>query len=197
MTDDLRHDELNDRLKLIETMMAEGRQTTASWGWTFVLWGVAYYVATAWSTLGHNSYAWMITMIAAGIVTGIVGSRISRGRPRTSTGRALGGIWVAMGVSMFVVLVSLGFGGKYDTNIFVAIIGAMLAGAHGASAILLRWTAQFTCAVVWLAAAVASCFGTESQASIAFLAATFLGQIAFGIYAMVLDARRSRSAVHA
>ena len=39
--------ELKDRLNLIETMIAEGRRTTESWGWTFVLWGVAYYVAMA------------------------------------------------------------------------------------------------------------------------------------------------------
>ena len=33
--------DLNDRLTLIETMIAEGRRSTESWGWTFVLWGVA------------------------------------------------------------------------------------------------------------------------------------------------------------
>ena len=43
--------ELKDRLSLIETMIAEGRRTTSSWGWTFVFWGVAYYVAIAWTTL--------------------------------------------------------------------------------------------------------------------------------------------------
>ena len=45
--------ELKDRLKLIESMMAEGRRSTESWGWSFVLWGVAYYVATAWATWGQ------------------------------------------------------------------------------------------------------------------------------------------------
>ena len=35
--------ELKDRLSLIESMIAEGRRTTESWGWTFVLWGVAYF----------------------------------------------------------------------------------------------------------------------------------------------------------
>ena len=47
--------ELKDRLSLIETMIAEGRRTTESWGWTFVLWGVAYYVAIAWDSLGPQS----------------------------------------------------------------------------------------------------------------------------------------------
>ena len=45
--------DLKDRLSLIETMIAEGRRTTESWGWTFVLWGVAYYVAIAWSSMGE------------------------------------------------------------------------------------------------------------------------------------------------
>ena len=29
--------ELKDRLSLIESMIAEGRRNTESWGWTFVL----------------------------------------------------------------------------------------------------------------------------------------------------------------
>ena len=41
--------EVKDRLTLIESMIAEGRRDTESWGWTFVLWGVAFYVAMAWS----------------------------------------------------------------------------------------------------------------------------------------------------
>ena len=32
--------DLKDRLSLIEQMIAEGRRTTESWGWTFVLWGL-------------------------------------------------------------------------------------------------------------------------------------------------------------
>ena len=49
MPDHTTEQELNDRLALIERMIAEGRRTTESWGWTFVLWGVVYYVAIAWS----------------------------------------------------------------------------------------------------------------------------------------------------
>ena len=40
--------------------------------------------------------------------------------------------------------------------------------------------------------AVAACFGTENQAGIAFLAATFFCQIVFGVYAMVRESRRRR-----
>jgi hypothetical protein len=190
---------VNDRLKLIETMMAEGRRSTESWGWTFVLWGVAYYIATAWATLGDSKLAWPVTMIAASIVLAFGIKRTTAGQPETTLGRAIGVVWCAMGISLFVVLVSLGMSGRYDTHVFVAIIGAMLGTANAASSFILRWKMQFACAVVWLACAVAACFGTEDQAGIAFLAATFFCQIVFGIYAMICESRRRKQlgAVHA
>ena len=49
MNPNIQDQELKDRLSLIESMIAEGRRTTESWGWTFVFWGVAYYVAIAWA----------------------------------------------------------------------------------------------------------------------------------------------------
>ena len=198
--------ELAERLKLIESMMAEGRQRTASWGWTFVLWGVAYLVATAWSSglvggpLWVQRYlAWPVTMIAASIATGVGISRMKKGQPANTMGRALGATWAAMGISLFVVLMSLGLSGRYDQHVFVAIIGGMLGVANMASAIILKWKMQFACAVVWLASAVAACFGTVEQAGISFLTATFFCQIVFGIYAMILESRRHRQsgAAHA
>jgi len=165
--------ELNDRLKLIESMMAEGRRKTESWGWSFLLWGVAYYIATAWATLGHSNFAWPVTMVAAGILTSVMAARMSSGHPETTLGRAIGAVWSAMGVSLFVVLICLGAGGRYDAHVFMAIIGAMLATAT-------------------------ACFGSETVVSIAFLSATFFCQIVFGIYAMILDARRRQpGAAHA
>ena len=57
--------------------------------------------------------------------------------------------------------------------------------ANGASALILRWKVQFACAVVWWAAAVASCFGSDAQSMIVFLVAIFLCQIVFGIYGVI------------
>ena len=191
--------ELAERLKLIESMMAEGRQRIESWGWSFVLWGVAYLVATAWSSglvggpaWSRHFLAWPVTMIAASIATSVTISRMQKGEPATLMGRALGATWAAMGISLFIVLMSLVLSGRYDTHVFVAVIGGMLGVANMASAIILKWKMQFACAVVWLASAVAACFGTENQAGIAFLAATFFCQIVFGIYAMVHESRRRR-----
>jgi hypothetical protein len=191
--------ELTERLRLIESMMAEGRQRTARWGWTFVLWGVAYLVATAWASglvggpvWAQHLLAWPVTMIAASIVTGVGISRMKKGQPATTLGRAIGATWSAMGISLFIVLLALGLSGRYDLHVSVAIIGGMLSVANMTSAILLRWKMQFACAVVWLASAVAACFGTINQAGIAFLAATFFCQIVFGIYAMILESQRRK-----
>jgi hypothetical protein len=191
--------ELKDRIGMIENMMAEGRRSTARWGWTFVLWGVAYLVATAWSSglvggpvWAQHLLAWPVMMIAASIVTGVGISRMKKGEPATTLGRAIGATWAAMGISLFIVLMALGLSGRYDTHVFAAIIGGMLGVANMTSAIILKWKMQFACAVVWLASAGAACFGTVEQAGIAFLAATFLCQIVFGTYAMICEARSRR-----
>jgi hypothetical protein len=205
MSGNAEQNELKDRLELIEQMMAQGRHSTESWGWTFVLWGVAYLIATAWSSglvptpLWSRQYlAWPLTMIVAAIVTSVVASRRDHGHPQTTMGRAIAAVWSAMGISHFVTLLALGLSGRYEIHVFLAIIGGMLGVANLASAIMLKWKMQFVCALVWLGAAFAGCFGTENQAGIAFLAATFFGQIVFGIYAMVRDARRRKQvAVHA
>src|SRR5690348_18493789 len=98
--------ELKEQLNLIQTMIAEGRRSTQSWGWSFLLWGVAYYVAAAWSTLGHSYWAWLVTMTIAVVLTGVFGARVSRGHPETMFGRAIGSVWKVMGVSLFIVLVA-------------------------------------------------------------------------------------------
>ena len=37
--------ELAERLSMMEALIVEGRRRCESWGWTFVLWGIAYLVA--------------------------------------------------------------------------------------------------------------------------------------------------------
>jgi hypothetical protein len=195
--------DLNDRLNLIESMIAEGRRTTESWGWTFVLWGVAYYVAIAWAAWGSPSLAWPVTMTAAGVLTGLLASRSTGRRPGTTIGRAMMAIWIAMGISTFLIMMSLGMTGRLDAHVSVAIVGAMLGMANATSSIILKWKMQFACAVVWWASAVTACFASESTTAIVFLAAIFCCQIVFGIYAIACEARRRRrqkanqGAVHA
>jgi hypothetical protein len=198
MQEQMGEQDLKDRLNLIENMIAEGRRTTESWGWVFVLWGVAYYVAIVWAAWGRGEVAWPVTMIAASVLTGVLASRKSRRGHETTIGRAISAVWISMGISLFVILVPLGMTGKYESHLFVAIIGAMLGTANATSSMILRWKAQFACALVWWAATLISCIGSERQSVIAFLVAIFLCQIVFGIYGMMgRSHRRGQGALHA
>ena len=189
--------ELKDRLDLIENMLAAGRRQTESWGWTFLLWGVAYYVAIAWATWGRSNLAWPVTMIAAAVVTGIVAVSKRSGKPQTTIGNSIGAIWTALGISMFLLFFSLGFSHRIELHVFIAIICAMLGMANATSGMILKWKMQLVCAVVWWTASVAGCFGDKNQSIIVLLAAIFFCQIVFGIYAMVRGTKRQHGAIHA
>ena len=193
--------ELKAQLNLIEAMIAQGRRTTEHWSWAFVLWGVAYMVAMAWSAWGpRTALAWPVIMAAAGLLTWFIAARDTEQRAETTLGRAVGSIWLGVGVSMFVVLPALGFSSRLtDARVFIAVASGFLGLANGASGLLLRWRAQFACAVVWWAASAASCFVTENLAWVVFLIAIILCNIAFGIYGMTREARKRRAAgaVHA
>jgi hypothetical protein len=201
MNDELDEKDLAGRVRLIESMMAEGRRTTESWGWTIVLWGVAYYVAIAWSSgifagsiWGQHYLAWPVTMTGASVLTWALATRMHKHSkaPATTAGRAIASNWIAMGISMFVLLLSMGLSGRGDQQVYVAVVAAMLGTANAASGMLLKWKAQIGCALVWWLAAMASCFGTVTQSTIAFLVAIFICQIVFGIYAMISEARRRK-----
>jgi hypothetical protein len=197
MPDQVTEQDLKDRLSLIETMIAEGRRTTGSWGWTFVLWGVAYYVAIAWTIWGHNPLAWPITMVAASVLTVVLATRRRRSLPRTTMGRAIGSIWLAMGITMFILFFSLSLSSRLvDQQTFVALVAAMLGTSNATSSLILKWKAQFACAIVWWAAAVISCFGTFIQSSIAGVAAIFLCQIVFGIYVTICESSKHGQVAH-
>jgi len=185
--------DLRDRLNLIENMIAEGRRKTESWGWTFVLWGVAYYVAIAWSYWGRPSIAWSVTMVAASILTGVLASRNASKGPETTIGRSMMAIWVGMGISIFLLMMFLSITHRMDVHIGVAIVGAMLGTANATSSIILRWKMQFACAVVWWVCMVSALFVSEAQAGIIFLVALFFCQIVFGIYGMFAESRRNRA----
>ena len=200
MQDHITEQELKDRLSLIESMIAEGRRNTEKWGWMFVLWGVAYYVALAWSAWGHSVRAWPVTMLIAGVVAIALASLKAGNHPGTTLGRAIGSIWIALGISMFLLFLALGLSGRLtDQHLFAAVISAILGMANGASGLILRWKVQFACAAVWWVAAVATCFGNDSQGTIVFLVAIFLCQIAFGIYGMIAEGqeRKRRGPIHA
>ena len=198
--------DLKEPLALIESIIAAARRSTESWGWVFLLWGVAFYVAIGWATWGPSLWvwgsrtlAWPATVIAASSVTLVVARRTGRGQPRTFLSRAIVSVWVAVGISMFVLLFALGLTGSLATQLFMGIMAAMLGTANAASSMILRWRAQFACTVVWWTTCWACVQGSETQALAALLIAIFLCQIAFGVYVMTLESRRRRQSgvVHA
>jgi hypothetical protein len=118
----------------------------------------------------------------------------------TTLGRAVGSIWIALGISMCLLFPALALSGRLtDQHLFTAVMSAILGMANGASALILRWKVQLACAAVWWVAAAAACFGTEAQSTVVFLVSIFLCQIVFGIYVAIADAqaRRRRGPIHA
>jgi len=201
MADEGSTQEVRERLQLIESMIAEGRRQTERWGWTFLLWGIAFYVAMAWSWRGgvvslwrSAAWAWPVTMVVACVLTVVIARWKGRAESITTAAVATGAIWICAGTSMLLVFPALGFTGRLDPHSFVALVGAILAIANGASGMIYKWRAQIACAVIWWATAVLACFGSAARATAVFLVAIFFCQILFGIYAMLLESRRGSRA---
>jgi hypothetical protein len=189
--------ELQGRLALIESMIAEGRRSTESWGWAFVFWGLAYYVAMAWSRWGNQTLAWPVTMTVASLLMIALGRRRKRARQApTTAGRAIASVWIAVGISMFALLLALGLSHLLEERIFMSIVAAMMGTANAASAMILRWKPQFACTLVWWATCVVCAAGSDAQSTDALIVAVFLCQIVFGIYVM-LRKTGERKAAHA
>ena len=207
MNEEMSSQDLRERLALIESMIAEGRRRTESWGWVFLLWGMAYGIAIAWAGSGHglsvwgsgHSLAWPVTMVAAFAMTLIIGFSRGKGQPSTTMGRAILSVWLSVGISMLLLFPALAISGRLDEHGFVALVSAMLGAANGASGVIIRWKIQMACAVVWWITSAAACFGSLEQLTVVFLVAILLCQIVFGIYVMILESRRrrARGVVHA
>jgi multisubunit Na+/H+ antiporter MnhB subunit len=132
-------------------------------------------------------------MIFTGVLTAFFARQLGTKHPETTMGRAIGAIWIAVGLALFVLCLSLALSGHAEQHTFLAVIESMLGLANAASGIILKWRAQFLCAAMWLAAAAATCFVSNDQGSIVFLTAIFFGQIVFGVYMMILEAQERKS----
>jgi hypothetical protein len=184
--------ELKDRLALIEQMMKAGRRSTESWGWTFLLWGLAYYVAIGWSALGAT-YAWPVTMVATCVLMGVFLVRRDR-KPNTTMNRAVVGVWIALGVTMMTLMPALAISGRFaDAHGSIAVVCALVGMANGASGIVLKWRLQIASACVWWVASITACFGSEMLALVVFMVAIFFCQIVFGVACMMAEAREARA----
>src|SRR5882757_3652755 len=131
--------DISERIALIESMMRAGRKSTEYWGWNFVLWGIAYFVAVAWSSFLANAagrnLAWPVTMIFAVVLTIGIARRRMHNQPRTEKSRGIQAIWTAVGSGIFVFAFPVAWSGHFQAQSFIAAIEVMLGIAHVGSGI--------------------------------------------------------------
>jgi hypothetical protein len=193
--------EIGERIALIESMMRAGRKSTEYWGWNFLLWGIAYLVAVAWSSFlpqaGGPTLAWPVTMVFAVLLTIGIARRRMRNQPQTEKSRGIQAFWMAVGWGIFVFAFPVAYTGHFQAQSFMAAIEVMLGIAHVGSGIFLRWPTQIVVGALWWIAAIASCFVNGNGIAYVFLAATLICNIGFGIYLMIRESRdkaRARAA---
>lgn len=191
-------EELVQRVALMERMIAEGRRSTARFGWIFVMWGLIYFAAMGWVVfLPFKEWAWPVC-VAIGILVGIVRFRRMRamGIIGNDRGRSVGVVWQAMCVAIILYAVALGVSGHGDQPAYYAAVFFFVGLAHGTSAGILRWGVQGLVAFIWWGCGIALFFfQTRNEVLFIFLAAAFFGMILFGLYAMMLERRRAAALV--
>lgn len=197
MNDGATRDDLMQRVALMETMIAEGRKTTARYGWVFVMWGLLYIAAVGWMLfLPFANLAWPVC-IGAGIVVMVVSE--SRRKRMEGSGnlksRSVGAVWASMGMTLTLFVIAAAVSHHWETACFAAIL-FFVGLAHLASAMILRWGVQGLAAAVWLGCGVACFFFTTSSEWLGiFVAASFFGNVLFGLYVMMIERRRTGALV--
>lgn len=187
------HKDLVARLDLMETMISEGRATTARYGWIFLMWGLLYCAAMVWCIfLPMPNLAWPVAILV-GVATHIIVQRRQRvsgvnfANPRT---HAIVSVWRAMGIGVSIFAFGCAFTHHYSTPVCLCGILIIVGLAHATSAMILRWAAQAIAAAIWwIAAIVALIFTSPNDLLAIFLLATICGNVLFGLYVMWLERR--------
>jgi hypothetical protein len=194
---ELTRDELVARLQLMETMVAEGRRATGRYGWIFVLWGLVDIAGYVWQSAKPNWFGPWPIVLCVGIVLQIVGLRLfCGGGSRTMKNRALTAVWQMLGVGLMIYCLTAMFTQHAGGRPYTAAIFMMLGMAHGTSAIILRWSAQGLVSAAWMAGGVACYLVSAQWIQYLFVAEMCVGMVLFGLYAMLLEGRRSDGAAH-
>jgi hypothetical protein len=188
-------DDLVQRVALMEEMIAEGRQSTARFGWIFVMWGLTYFAAMAWCIyLPFKDWAWPVCICATIAINSVVMARRKRasGSGANQRSRSIEAIWQVFGVAISLYVIGAIASGLVNTPAYYAAILFFIGVANGISARILRWGAQGLVAAIWWGCGIAMFFFHKRNATLAiFLIATFFGMILFGVYAMWLERRRA------
>jgi hypothetical protein len=183
---------LEARLNLVETMIEEGRQTTESWGWVFLLWGAGPLLALLWTAQWpFSAWAWPVTTVICVLLNGIgIKLHRRRGHARTVPMRSIGAVWLCAGLSVLFLGFGVAASPARDPHMVYAALFVLAAVAHATSGIILRWRLQFLVALVWwLSAALALALPANRLPLIAAFGLV-LGNIAFGVRLSWLEWRR-------
>jgi hypothetical protein len=198
--DGVTRDELVQRVALMEEMIAEGRQSTARYGWMFVLWGLTYFAAIAWTVyLPYTEWAWPVCIAACSAVFGVVWTRQPRvgGKIDNLRRHSLDAVWQVIGGGIILYLIAVIVSGHGQEPGYLAAVLFFNGLANGVSARILRWWPQGVAAAIWWACGTAMLFFTTRTEELAlFVTATFCGMIVFGLYAMWLERRAAALELH-
>ena len=184
----------------METMIAEGRRSTARWGWIFVLWGLVDIAGMVGQVAAPRAFWVWPVAISSGFVLQFVGWAVIQRRGgwggRTIKSRSMMAVWSMMGVALTLYCFTGAFRGAAGQVSFVAAILMMVGLAHAISAVILRWRVQGLVAASWWIAALA-CFFIPSPDDLVFLfiGEMLVGKVLFGLYAMWLERKREAALV--
>lgn len=176
--------ELLERVELIQGMLAEGRRGTQYYGWVFLLWGVGQLAAILWGSVSRNDgLAWGVTMSVCAVITAI-GTAASRRREGkvTTVGRALAAIWMAAGISLFLLGFAGGASQVFQPSAILALALVLQGMPNFASGMILRWRVQVAVAVIWWVAGAAAMFLKAQAAAWTYMVAVMIGSVLFGLY---------------
>lgn len=184
-----RHQELIERIDLVEAMIAEGKNSTARRGWIFVTWGFTYILAVLWNSyLPQKEWAWPICIGLALIAIKFGQLRQRRRSLRESTrSRSIDAVWSGFGKAVLLYVIVAGLSHRLQDPSYEAAVLIFFGGAHAMSATILRWRVQWAVAILWFAAGAAAFFVTSKVAIGVFIVASLLGLVCFGLYVMALE----------
>jgi len=194
-------DELLQRIALVETMIAEGRRSTARCGWIFVLWGLVDIAGVGWEKVQSNfDWIWPITL-ATGLaiqflVMALRGGAGTVGR-RSVQNRNIAAVWSMMGLTVILYVFAGLFQHKAWQISYIVAILMFVGMAHAISALILRWPVQGAVAVLWWAGGIGMYFIGGDYFLAIFVAEMFFGMVLFGLYAMWLDGRERQGRANA
>jgi hypothetical protein len=187
-------DDLVKRIELMETMIAEGRQSTTRCGWIFVLWGFVCLAGMGWEWLRPSYWIWP-TVLASGFVLLFLGRTLQKTGPvrcANMQDKSIAAVWSMMGLAIMLYVAAAMVRHLTWQYSYIAAIFMIVGLAHAISAVILRWRVQGVVAGLWWAGGIAMFFARSSNdIFIIFPLEMFFGMVLFGLYAMMLDRRNS------